>query len=593
MEYEKQIEIKLEGNNCIINFPKESNISSNSNIDDISLSISVTSEENTNLKNKNNQYLNSNQYLYSNEKSKLEITCQSIFYSDLKSENSNMKTPFILLNSKKKENNFNGFQQKIKNKESIVKKLNFDINTNNANIKLNEDNNNDNKNINENKFNSNSEIPNKNIKQLPLIKRNKIIKKISKNLNKEYFIYEKIYASNKNIQRIILDKKIKDNSIKNSKLSNQNNNSNSNIKNKTQIIDNTTDIINNNDSNYQITENIETKGNYNFMNKSKNLNINKNDIILNKCSSKSNLSNIRIKLNSLLKPKSKNNLLKEIDIMPKIITNDKKEKNINNLISKKLTKNNVLYPTLTSGNFNSNSNKAPIKSPNLNLLNSFNKSANNNKIKSCNINNENSNSKTPLILNKQIFFQTPKTNSYSCSTSYSATTNKIQNEINTNSDIKKENHNINNYKDPILCRVEAHNSYLRNFLMNKSNNFSNNNININNNFIKENKENIPNNIDNIIPINKFNNNTNEKNYGRNFLEESINNKQIRLKKFNTDFKLPINKYKKIGLLTERNLNSQNQNIFLNDSRYFNNANDAQRWFKKNEFDKELLNSFKK
>ena len=62
--------------------------------------------------------------------------------------------------------------------------------------------------------------------------------------------------------------------------------------------------------------------------------------------------------------------------MPKIITNDKKEKNINNLISKKLTKNNVLYPTLTSGNFNSNSNKAPIKSPNLNLLNSFNKSAN-------------------------------------------------------------------------------------------------------------------------------------------------------------------------------------------------------------------------
>ena len=142
MEYEKQIEIKLEGNNCIINFPKESNISSNSNIDDISLSISVTSGENTNLKNKNNQYLNNNQYLYSNEKSKLEITCQSIFYSDLKSENSNMKTPFILINSKKKENNFNDFQQKINNKESIVKKLNFDINNNN--IKAHED---DNKNI--------------------------------------------------------------------------------------------------------------------------------------------------------------------------------------------------------------------------------------------------------------------------------------------------------------------------------------------------------------------------------------------------------------------------------------------------------------
>ena len=82
-----------------------------------------------------------------------------------------------------------------------MKKLNFDINNNN--IKAHED---DNKNIKEDKFNSNSEIPNKNIKQLPLIKRNKIIKKISKNLNKEYFIYktkkEKIIIKNKDINDI-------------------------------------------------------------------------------------------------------------------------------------------------------------------------------------------------------------------------------------------------------------------------------------------------------------------------------------------------------------------------------------------------------
>ena len=111
MEYEKQIEIKLEGNNCIINFPKESNISrqnsSLTNLDDISFSVSVTSEEGNNSKNNlnnrgkeninnTNNKSNSKQYLYSNEKSKLEITYLSIFNSELKTESSNLKTPLFL-----------------------------------------------------------------------------------------------------------------------------------------------------------------------------------------------------------------------------------------------------------------------------------------------------------------------------------------------------------------------------------------------------------------------------------------------------------------------------------------------------------------
>ena len=75
MEYEKQIEIKLEGNNCIINFPKENNISlqnnSLTNIDDISFSVSVSDEDkniknNLYLDNKDNNISNSKQYLYSN-----------------------------------------------------------------------------------------------------------------------------------------------------------------------------------------------------------------------------------------------------------------------------------------------------------------------------------------------------------------------------------------------------------------------------------------------------------------------------------------------------------------------------------------------
>lgn len=161
MEYEKQIEIKLYGNKCIINIPPESisskslnkilaqNNNSLTNIDDISFSVSITSDDNMNSKNnfynynnrrninnannENNQNKencinneNNNNYLYSNEKSKLEITYQSIFYSDLKSETSNMKTPLLLLNNKNQEET----QQK---KDSVVKRLNFDLSNNNSN----------------------------------------------------------------------------------------------------------------------------------------------------------------------------------------------------------------------------------------------------------------------------------------------------------------------------------------------------------------------------------------------------------------------------------------------------------------------------
>ena len=537
MEYEKQIEIKLEGNNCTINFPKEKNISrqnsSLTNIDDISFSVSVTSEDetlskknemNNSAKDNNNIKSNTKQCLYSNEKSKLEITYLSIFNSELKSESSNIKTPLLLLNYK---SNFDKIKEQQK-KDSVVKKLNFEKIENK-----------------ENKENINSEIPNINIRKLPLIKKSNVIKKISKNLNKEYFIHEKIYSSNKNMQRIILDKKLKENIIKNSKGDFPN-------KNRTQIIDNN-NILNNESFNtnnkYQITENYTTKGNLNFL--SNKQNSNSNNVILNKCPSKPNLSYMRLKLNNILKinskekekEKPKNNSLKELDIMPKIINNE----NIHNIRTKRLSKNQIICPSLTSGNNNVN----------LNTINSFNKSANNNnKMKAFNI-NENSNIKTPLILNKQILLKTPKTNSYSCSTSYSAKNNKMQNDINMSSDIKKSLKE----KDPILIKIEAHNSLLKNFMMNK------------------NKENVSNNIKNDFFLNQFNNNTNEKKFG----EESLNinnNKEIRLQKFNTDFKLPINKNKKIGLLTERNIKNNNKEINSLNKR---KINDWQNVFKNKEY----------
>ena len=538
MEYEKQIEIKLEGNNCTINFPKEKNISrqnsSLTNIDDISFSVSVTSEDetlskknemNNSAKDNNNNKSNTKQCLYSNEKSKLEITYLSIFNSELKSESSNIKTPLLLLNYK---SNFDKIKEQQK-KDSVVKKLNFEKIENK-----------------ENKENINSEIPNINIRKLPLIKKSNVIKKISKNLNKEYFIHEKIYSSNKNMQRIILDKKLKENIIKNSKGDFPN-------KNRTQIIDNN-NILNNESFNtnnkYQITENYTTKGNLNFL--SNKQNSNSNNVILNKCPSKPNLSYMRLKLNNILKinskekekEKPKNNSLKELDIMPKIINNE----NIHNIRTKRLSKNQIICPSLTSGNNNVN----------LNTINSFNKSANNNnKMKAFNI-NENSNIKTPLILNKQILLKTPKTNSYSCSTSYSAKNNKMQNDINMSSDIKKSLKE----KDPILIKIEAHNSLLKNFMMNK------------------NKENVSNNIKNDFFLNQFNNNTNEIKFGEESLNINNNNKEIRLQKFNTDFKLPINKNKKIGLLTERNMKNNNNEINSLNKR---KINDWQNVFKNKEY----------
>ena len=67
--------------------------------------------------------------------------------------------------------------------------------------------------------------------------------------------------------------------------------------------------------------------------------------------------------------------------------------------------------------------------------------------------------------------------------------------------------NISSEKDPILIKIEAQNSLLKNFFMNK-NNFKS----------KENKENISNNINNDnykLFINKYNNKTSEKIMGKN------------------------------------------------------------------------------
>ena len=254
----------------------------------------------------------------------------------------------------------------------------------------------------------------------------------------------------------------------------------------------------------------------------------------------------------------------------------------NNIFNKKEKENKKIYPRLASANsFNTS-----VKSSNLKSHNSYNQSAKISKLQKNNLNTNNSNLKSPLLLNKQIILCTPKTNSNTCSTSYSAKNNKSPKNNNKNfenksSDLKMENNTFfkNMNKDPILCKAEAHNSLLKNFFLNP------------NNFKKQEKSDeylgTNNNISNIM-------NQNEKYYDKNYLEESINTNKMSLRKFNTDLKIPLKKNNQLGLLTERNFN--NNNYYNNNYGYkgkYNNSNDLQKIMKRKEFDKEMWNSIKK
>ena len=112
-EKQKQIEIKIEGNTCSLNYINESQTSKSrvsgqmslcgslANFDDLTLTISkaddfTPSHKNTFLINQNNNNKKGDKQLENtNEKSKLEITYMSIFNSDQKNGTSSIKkTPF-------------------------------------------------------------------------------------------------------------------------------------------------------------------------------------------------------------------------------------------------------------------------------------------------------------------------------------------------------------------------------------------------------------------------------------------------------------------------------------------------------------------
>ena len=190
MEKEKNIQIKIEGNTCTVNYPEESQIlkskiseqasliGSLTNNEDVTLTISKTTEDflNNNKSLNNNNY-NKNNLINTNEKSKLEITNISIFNSEKKNESSSyINTPKKINNTL---NNLNKINNNISNnkyekelKDSVIKKLNFDLCDS--------------------------------IKETETISKNKEENKssftynISKNLNERYFIKEKKESNNDN-----------------------------------------------------------------------------------------------------------------------------------------------------------------------------------------------------------------------------------------------------------------------------------------------------------------------------------------------------------------------------------------------------------
>ena len=643
MKYAKQIEIKLNGNDCLINIPIEQNkslksinkiLTQNNNTfisaDDMSFNVSCTSEDNMNSKNtiyNNDNYEKENDinhnnnddneiknYICSNENSKLEITYQSIFFSDFKNENSNTGTPLLLLNS----NNDSLLAQK---KDPVVKRINFDtINNNNCKNKNNNSNNHSNcsgssiimnnisniqkevlKNINK----ISTEIQNISIRKLPSINKNNIENKISKNLNKEYFIHEKIICSDKNknndsnkelknLEKFKIDKKIKENFIKNgtkikSNFHNKSFSGYNKKKNNNEMKNGNVNI-----NSHQIFQGglSRFKSNQNFLikNKSKknqdNIIINNKidtNFLLNKCSSKPNLSNMKNKLNNMLKFKQKcekenlkintdnnnNNKetvpneieIKKIKLNSNILLN-KKEKNIDH---KKCN------PRIASANcINTSKKMSKLKS-----YNSYNHSAKISKLQKKSLQSNNSNFKTPF--NKQLILCNPNTNSYCCSTAYSTKNNKSpRNNSNKcfdtkNSDLKNEN--SNNYKNElILCKVEAHNSLLKNFFLNPHN------------YKKQEKSD-----DFVSPKNFMNKKETEIKIGNHHYDENFNKNKMSLRKYNTDLKIPLKNNNQIDLLTERNIN----NNLIQKGNNKKNNNDLHKLFRKSEYDFESLNSFKK
>ena len=223
----KEIEIKLEGNNCIISYPSSkislvNEVTTFPQLDkelkgniDLNLSVSSTSEDFiTNLKKIKNINDKEND---SNSKKKLEITNKSIFYSESFLKKSSSDRNFHL---SKKIRDIKNKNKECIIKNSVIKKLNFDLYETMKNCDKNkkvaesERNKNENNYLykNHNKINTSKNIGNKdnyNIEHIFINNNNKgkngLPKKIKNSLNNNEQKYKKEENSNRNSNNVSSD----------------------------------------------------------------------------------------------------------------------------------------------------------------------------------------------------------------------------------------------------------------------------------------------------------------------------------------------------------------------------------------------------
>ena len=578
MENEKQIEIKISGNTCTLNYINESQTSKSrvsgqmslngslANFDDLTLTISKLADEytpshkSTYIINKNNINNNIDKKLdNTNEKSKLEITYMSIFNSDQKNGTSSIKkTPFKQNSIKKlNENNLNENKYEKELKDSVIKKLNFDLCDSVNSLDKSE---------------KNKEQNNQSFKE-----------NISKNLNERYFIHEK-NTNNKSFINA-LDKDQIENNIKNSEEDAKKyinlNKSSKHFKNRCKSFQKEKKkpinkiLVDSNDSARNNNKKMIRK-------------INNNTLCQNNSSSKLTLQ----KINHIKKNIIDTNYNNIQEIMNSEKYKERKEKLHKYFDKLAETKNNVRenYLKLTSEKLKKNdsklSNKLSKIDENLNL-GTEEKKLDKNKIKNnydeiyhtskklfpqlSSTNSFNtSNAKTKLsTIKKNYYYQTPsnsniKLGSISTSTKNCTFNSNLNTPIISNS--KLDNFSKTDNKE-IIMKLYNGNSSSKKLGNNNINNFNNN-------------------------INKFNNDSTNKKLERKKTEILFDRERdsikCLLKKHNTDLKnvVKINNKKIQTILNGKNNNKSNMNRL-------SEINEFKQYIQKNQFDKELLKTIKK
>ena len=579
MENEKQIEIKISGNTCTLNYINESQTSKSrvsgqmslngslANFDDLTLTISKLADEytpshkSTYIINKNNINNNIDKKLdNTNEKSKLEITYMSIFNSDQKNGTSSIKkTPFKKNSIKKlNENNLNENKYEKELKDSVIKKLNFDLCDSVNSLDKSE---------------KNKEQNNQSFKE-----------NISKNLNERYFIHEK-NTNNKSFINA-LDKDQIENNIKNSEEDAKKyinlNNSSKHFKNRCKSFQKEKKkpmnkiLVDSNDSARNNNKKMIRK-------------INNNTLCQNNSSSKLTLQ----KINHIKKNIIDTNYNNIQEIMNSEKYKERKEKLHKYFDKLAETKNNVRenYLKLTSEKLKKNdsklSNKLSKIDENLNL-GTEEKKLDKNKIKNnydeiyhtskklfpqlSSTNSFNtSNTKTKLsTIKKNYYYQTPsnsniKLGSISTSTKNCTFNSNLNTPIISNS--KLDNFSKTDNKE-IIMKLYNGNSSSKKLGNNNINNFNNN-------------------------INKFNNDSTNKKLERKKTELLFDRERdsikCLLKKHNTDLKnvIKINN-KKIQTILNGKTNNNKSNM-----NRLSEINEFKQYIQKNQFDKELLKTIKK